>query len=107
MRERAHGNWSIISGHAAEFVARDEGSLSARIGSTKRSNNSGRPTSNYQNVHHLLKYLPSPGSDAVLGLRVFSRAKAQRRKENPRNAVALCAFAPLPRKFFLNHCVAS
>jgi hypothetical protein len=54
MRERAHGNWSIISGHAAEFVARDQRGLSARIGSTKRGNDSSRPTPNYQNVDHLL-----------------------------------------------------
>jgi hypothetical protein len=34
--------------------------------------------------------------------RIFSRkgAKAQRRKESLRNAVALCAFAPLRERFF-------
>jgi hypothetical protein len=47
MRERAHGNWSIISSHATEFVTRNQRGLSAGVGCTKRGNYSGRPSSNY------------------------------------------------------------
>jgi len=38
-------------------------------------------------------------SSGDLFAKIFSRAKAQRRKENLRNAVALCAFAPLREKY--------
>jgi hypothetical protein len=60
MGERAHRNWSIVSGHAAEFVTRNQCGLSTCIGGAERGNDSGRPASNYQNVEHLLKYLDGP-----------------------------------------------
>jgi hypothetical protein len=66
MRERAHWNWSIISRHATEFVTRNQRGLSAGIGCTKRGNYSGRATSNYQNVDHLLKYPSASWRDFTL-----------------------------------------